>query len=141
MSIEEFDSQVKTALGRGKALSSSTVTAIVDMAMQNIRDDAHVVATLYKQHKRASSGAKLYSLYLIDAVAREARTRAKKRKAAGNQGSTTPTGSPKASSSSTRDGDETTFLKKLDALLSKIIMDCWDNGKAEHKASHRFWLK
>ncbi|KAK4049034.1 hypothetical protein OIV83_004395 [Microbotryomycetes sp. JL201] len=133
-SVEEFDRQVKDALGRGKSLSSSTVDRLTQLAMTNIKEDAHVVATLYKCHRKASPSTKLYSLYLIDAIAREARSCAKrkgKRAAADAAQSTTPPGSPRPATSG--DGDEMSFLKKLDALLAKIITECWDNGKPEHR--------
>lgn len=87
-------------------------------------DDAHLVATLFRQHKKASSTSKIYSLYLIDAIAREARSLAKKA----------------AKDLSLQDAGYSTFIAKLEAILSKLVVDCWENGKLEHRVSSATWL-
>lgn len=86
-------------------------------------NDAHLVATLFRQHKKASSATKIYSLYLIDAIAREARSLAKK--------------AGKSKDDSSKDAGYSTFLTKLEAVLSKLVVDCWENGKVEHRVSSR----
>lgn len=101
------------------------------------------MSTLYRHHRKASPANKLVSLYLIDAIAREARSRLKKAdkegKGAGTAArSTTPADSPPgaAAGPSAGDGDFASFLRKLEAVLSKIVLDNWENGLPEHRVRH-----
>lgn len=95
---------------------------------------------MYRHHRKASPANKLVSLYLIDAIAREAKSRQKKAdkegKGAGTAaGSTTPAESPPSAAAgpSAGDGDFASFLRKLEAVLSKIVLDNWENGLPEHR--------
>ncbi|BGP31609.1 hypothetical protein JCM10296v2_003381 [Rhodotorula toruloides] len=156
-SLEDFDRQVKALVTKGK-LSSSAVDGVTKAAMANVGADSHLVSTLYRHHKKATPSHKLTSLYLIDAVAREARSRQKKadkegkgkdRAAPAPAGSTTPSGSPPpddgAGAGASGDGTFATFLKKLEAVLGKIVLDNWENGLPEHKEKVRkvldIWTK
>ncbi|GJN88925.1 hypothetical protein Rhopal_001896-T1 [Rhodotorula paludigena] len=159
-SLDDFDRQVKTLVAKGK-LSSSLLEGVVDAAMRNMASDAHLVSTLYRCHKKASAANKLTSLYLFDGVAREARSRQKKLDREGKgkgrepapapvAGSTTPTGSPPPDSATPATpaesgGTYATFLKKLEALLSKVVLENWENGLPEHKEKVRkvldIWTK
>ncbi|GAA6024062.1 hypothetical protein JCM10207_009295 [Rhodosporidiobolus poonsookiae] len=156
-SLEDFDRQVKGVVTKGK-LSATFVDGIVTAAMANVESDSHLVATLWRQHKKAPSANKLTSLYIIDAVAREARSRQKKIDKEGKgktpaaasppaAGSTTPLGSPGPSTTPKSKGDGTyaSFLKKLEAVLGKLVLDNWENGKEEHKEKVRkvldIWTK
>lgn len=101
------------------------------------------MSSLYRHHRKASPANKLVSLYLIDAIAREARSRQKKAdkegKGAGTAaGSTTPAESPPgaAAGPSAGDGDFASFLRKLEAVLSKIVLDNWENGLPEHRVRY-----
>jgi hypothetical protein len=98
---------------------------------------------LYRHHRKASPANKLVSLYLIDAIAREAKSRQKKAdkegKGAGTAaGSTTPAESPPSAAAgpSAGDGDFASFLRKLEAVLSKIVLDNWENGLPEHRVRY-----
>ncbi|GAA5982123.1 hypothetical protein JCM10908_004750 [Rhodotorula pacifica] len=144
-STDDFDREVKALVTRGK-LSSSAVTSLTELAMANIRADSQLVSTLYRHHRKASPANKLVSLYLIDAIAREAKSRQKKAEKEGKQGaagpaagSTTPLDSPPgaAAGPSAGDSDFASFLRKLEAVLSKIVLDNWENGLPEHKEKVR----
>lgn len=98
------------------------------------------MSTLYRHHRKASPANKLVSLYLIDAIAREAKSRQKKAERedkgkAPAAGSTTPLDSPPEAGPSAGNGDFATFLRKLEAVLSKIVLDNWENGLPEHRVS------
>ncbi|BGP55166.1 hypothetical protein JCM8202v2_002763 [Rhodotorula sphaerocarpa] len=145
-STDDFDREVKALVTRGK-LSSSAVQTVTDLAMTNIRADAQLVSTLYRHHRKAAAPNKLVSLYLIDAVAREAKTRQKKaeRESQGKgkapaPGSTTPTDSPPdvgPEAAGGGAGDFAGFLQKLEAVLSKIVLDNWENGLPDHREKVR----
>ncbi|CEQ43136.1 SPOSA6832_05035 [Sporobolomyces salmonicolor] len=152
-SLEDFDRQVKALVAKSK-LSSSAVQSLVHLAMTNIASDAHLVSTLFRQHKKAASSSKLTSLYLIDAIAREARSRLKKQVAKGKEpavvpldaaASTTPLYSPPPDGAGEGAGTYASFLKKLEAVLGKVVLDCWENGPPEHKEKVRkvldIWTK
>lgn len=152
--LQDFDRSVKTALGKGKALSSSTVESLVKLAMANVavsystelqvctlliswlpQSDAQLVSTLYKHHKRCSSASKLYSLYLIDAIARDARSQAKKAAKGKDKQVSASALSSTAAVKSDAGGTCATFLSKLEAVLSKLVVDCWESGQKEHRVS------
>ncbi|GAA5956355.1 hypothetical protein JCM8115_001696 [Rhodotorula mucilaginosa] len=140
---DDFDREVKALVNRGK-LSSSAVASLSELAMANIRSDSQLVSTLYRHHRKASPANKLVSLYLIDAIAREAKSRQKKTDKEGKgartaAGSTTPADSPPgaAAGPSAGDGDFASFLRKLEAVLSKIVLDNWENGLPEHREKVR----
>ncbi|BGP47654.1 hypothetical protein JCM10450v2_003519 [Rhodotorula kratochvilovae] len=162
-SLEDFDRQVKALTSKGK-LSSSLLQGVVDAAMRNITSDSHLVSTLYRYHKKAAAANKLTSLYLVDGIAREARTRQKKldRDAKGKArespatpavGSTTPTGSPPpvdspaptTAAAPATGGTYATFLKTLEGMLPKFVLDNWENGLPEHREKVRkvldIWTK
>ncbi|GAA5941786.1 hypothetical protein JCM3775_000105 [Rhodotorula graminis] len=165
-SLEDFDRQVKGLTTKGK-LSSSLLQGVVDAAIHNIQNDSRIISILYKHHKKASAANKLTSLYLVDGIAREARSRQKKidREAKGKAregpaqspttaaaGSTTPTLSPPAAASpapaaaSAGSGTYASFLKILEAgMLAKFVLDNWENGLPEHREKVRkvldIWTK
>ncbi|GAA5993264.1 hypothetical protein JCM11641_000943 [Rhodosporidiobolus odoratus] len=154
-SLEDFDRIISSTIKKGK-LGSSVVQSATEAAVANIQADSHLVSTLFRQHKKASAGNKLVSLYLIDAIAREVRSKQKKLDKEGKGkppaaaspeiGSTTPSGSPAAGDGASKgDGSFATFLKKLEALLGKILLDNWENGKQEHREKVRkvldIWIK
>ena len=94
-----------------------------------------MITILYRQHKKASSTHKLTSLYLIDAIARGARSKYKKqgKSKEPEEGSTTPKDGPVGEV-----GTYGSFLKKLEGILSKIVLDVWENAPAEHRVSFSF---
>ncbi|GAA6062487.1 hypothetical protein JCM10212_001860 [Sporobolomyces blumeae] len=167
-SLEALDAQVRSVVTKNK-LSSSAVAQIVSLALANVSNDTGLVTTLYREHKRAKPRSKLTSLYLVDAIAREARSRAKKQARAGDPAptqaatlpapsagpSTTPDASPPPSrpspareGASSHDADVGTcasFLKKLENILGKIVVDVWENGPPEHREKVRkvldIWTK
>ncbi|KAM0748062.1 hypothetical protein T439DRAFT_328049 [Meredithblackwellia eburnea MCA 4105] len=180
MSLQDFDKEVNKVVAKGK-LSAAAVQSVVDHAMANITSDANLLSTLFRAHKKATSPNKLTSLYLVDAVAREAKTRARKSlkeekdKGKGKEtdsprapipapetGSTTPTDEPpplplpsgssettpaKASLQQQQPGSAAfmSFLAKVEGVLSKFVLDCWENGPKEHREKVRkvldIWTK
>ncbi|GAA5838102.1 hypothetical protein JCM9279_004126 [Rhodotorula babjevae] len=164
-SLDDFDRQVKAVTSKGK-LSSSVLQSIVDAALDNIQNDSRLISVLYRYHKKASAANKLTSLYLIDGIAREARSRQKKldREAKGKGrdgaaqspsappiGSTTPTKSPPPAASpalaaNAGVGTYVSFLKLLEGgMLAKFVLDNWENGLPEHREKVRkvldIWTK
>ncbi|TNY19613.1 hypothetical protein DMC30DRAFT_298575 [Rhodotorula diobovata] len=157
--------RVKAVTAKGK-LSSSLLQGIVDAALNNIQSDSQLVSTLYRYHKKASPPNKLTSLYLVDGIAREARSRQKKldregkgkgREGAAHSpatpavGSTTPTNSPPPAASpaptaAAGTGSYASFLKILEGgMLAKFVVDNWENGLPEHRDKVRkvldIWTK
>lgn len=148
--LESFDAQVKELASSGK-LSASKVKSITDAAMANIESDAHLVATLFKCHKQAKGSHKISTLYVIDAVAREARSVIKKGKdRAPGAASDTPTqthspfpdeegytrskgGASSGSSSSKGKGNCASFLAKIEVFLDRLLGEVLTKGPAEHK--------
>ncbi|KAI5478881.1 RNA binding protein Nrd1 [Pseudohyphozyma bogoriensis] len=126
MSLEEFDRQIKALVSKGK-LSPSLVEAVVDLAMSNISSDTHLFSTLWRAHKSASPSSKLTSLYILDAIVREARSRAKKAAAKGKEVESADSAAHAAK------GTFATFLAKIEGVLGKMVMDCWENGVKEHR--------
>ncbi|GAA5905163.1 hypothetical protein JCM8208_000300 [Rhodotorula glutinis] len=162
----KLDRQVKAVTTKGK-LSSSLLQGVVDAAIHNIQSDSRIVSILYRHHKKAAAANKLTSLYLVDGIAREARSRQKKldREAKGKAregaaqsptapavGSTTPTlspppaASPAPAAASAGSGTFASFLKILEAgMLAKFVLDNWENGLTEHREKVRkvldIWTK
>lgn len=92
-----------------------------------------MITLLYRHHKKATPSHKLTSLYIIDAIARGARSQYKKEgksKAPESTASTTPKDETPAGGGSGTCG---TFLKKLEGLLGKIVLDVWENAPVEHR--------
>ena len=115
------------------------------------QSDAHLVATLFKCHKQAKGSHKISTLYVIDAVAREARSiiRKGKDKAPGAASEETPTqthspfpdeegytrskGGASSSSSSKGKGNCASFLAKIEVFLDRLIGEVLTKGPPEHK--------
>ncbi|GAA99606.1 uncharacterized protein L969DRAFT_86873 [Mixia osmundae IAM 14324] len=66
-----FEKAVKQV--SASALTSTRVEAVKALAAKLMMEDAHLVSTLFKYHKRAEGAYKLNVLYLIDAISRDAR--------------------------------------------------------------------
>ncbi|GAA6017093.1 hypothetical protein JCM11491_003254 [Sporobolomyces phaffii] len=134
-SLEALDSEIKSVIGRNK-LSSSAVESIVALALDNVASDTALITLLYRHHKKSSPAHKLTSLYLIDAIARAAKSKSKRD---GKAASTTPRDNPATS------GTCASFLKKLEGLLSKLVLDVWENAPSEHREKVRkvldIWTK
>ncbi|KAL8283826.1 hypothetical protein RQP46_005258 [Phenoliferia psychrophenolica] len=142
--VQDFDKEVKAVVTKGK-LSPTVVQSVVDLALSNISSDAHLISTLFRAHKKALAPNKLVSLYLLDAIAREARVRAKKAlKEKGAAATTTPAEDEPEQGQEAK-GTPATFLVKVEGVLSKIVLDCWENGQREHREKVRkvldIWTK
>lgn len=113
-----------------------------------MQSDAHLVATLFKVHKQAKSSHKISSLYVIDAIAREARQQVKK--ASKGKQSSSGTATPLhdgAGSGANDDSDEPTlgkrstkgtyasFLSKIESFLDRLVAEVLSKGPPEHKVS------
>ena len=93
-----------------------------------LQSDAHLVSTLLRANKKATPANKLASLYLLDAVCREARSRAKK---AGKEkkSEVDPIQGVEAS------GTFASLLTKVEVILIKVVVECWENGLPEQRVS------
>lgn len=118
------------------------------MQQRCLKSDAHIVATLFKVHKQARSSHKISSLYLIDAIAREARQQVKK--AARGKQSTSNSNTPLqdgTGSAANDDSDEVSsdkrrassrgthasFLSKIESFLDRLVLEVLSKGPPEHK--------
>lgn len=105
-------------------LSGSAISQLTDRAMQLITPhDAQVLSVLFRASRKANRHAKLASLYIIDAVAREAKKRAAK------------SGGSTSNATADDNGTEASFMAKLEGVINKIVLDCWENGVPEHRVS------
>jgi hypothetical protein len=75
-----------------------------------------MVSSLFRLHKKAKPSHKLWALYVIDAIAREAKNVVKKGKARDNG-----------------KGSAITFLQKLEVCLERIVDESAERGPPEHK--------
>lgn len=66
-------------------------------------------------------------------MARDARSQAKK--AAKGKDKQEISSSSTAANADGNSGTCATFLSKLDAVLSKLVVDCWENGQKDHRVS------
>ncbi|SCV73267.1 BQ2448_7193 [Microbotryum intermedium] len=128
--IDEFDRLVRHALT--KSLSQSRVQAVVDSAMLNLHPDITLVASMLRHHRKATPPRKLPSLYLVDAIAREARKRAKRALKELSVSSSEPSTSTLASTTP----DYASFMNELEGMLTKIVLDSWENGEQQHRVRH-----
>lgn len=103
-----------------------------------VQHDAHIVATLFKVHKQAKANHKISSLYIIDAIAREARQQIKKGK--DRTASDTPTQDGSGAEDTARLGKKTSkngtcagFLTKIENFLVRVVAEVIDKGPPEHK--------
>lgn len=172
MLLQAFDSEVKELVSSGK-LSSSKIKSVTEAAMANIKvsrsvpagvnwraenrraltcvllgqSDAHLVATLFKVHKQAKSSHKISSLYVIDAIAREARQQVKKAAKGKQSSSSSSTPIQDGGSGINDDSDEpvlgkksskgtyASFLSKIESFLDRLVAEVLAKGPPEHKVS------
>ena len=126
------------------SLSPARVENVASLAMSNIsvrarspalvhlltvsQADAHLVSTLFRANKKATPQNKISALYLLDAVCRDARARLKKQ---GKQKEKKPDQDPVEGVDTL--GTYSTFLAKVEQILTKFMLDCWENGAPEHR--------
>lgn len=136
---QDLEKAVKELIDLNR-LSASKVKNITELAMANVevrrwtvtasdsspqahqhpldaQHDASLVSLLFRTHKKAPAANKLSSLYVVDAISREARSRVKKKlaKAAECEG----------------------FLTKMEMQLEKIVDEALDRGQDSHRVSRR----
>jgi len=111
------NTETQNLVDTGK-ISAQKIKEVSDLALANVSDDAHLVSTLFRIHKRAKPANKLWSLYVIDAISRDFRSAVKKGK-----GKEAGKGSPAS------------FLQKMEVCLERIVDESWQNGLPEHKVS------
>lgn len=131
-SLESFDEEVKEMVTTNK-LSASRVKKVTDLAMDNVDQDAHLVATLFRIHKAAKSTHKISSLYIIDAIAREAKQRTKKDKGKDKESSTAVGDDVDGSSTKKGKGTYSSFLAKIEPFLDRLVGEVLSKGPPEHK--------
>jgi hypothetical protein len=114
------------------------------------KNDAHLVATLFKAHKQAKPSHKLSSLYIVDAIAREARSQVKRGKDKGKAAATTPQASQTPSLNDDVDSDNdsvsrkrkasgtySSFLAKIESFIDRLVAEVLTKGPPEHKVSYQ----
>ncbi|KAL7009937.1 hypothetical protein EMMF5_000846 [Cystobasidiomycetes sp. EMM_F5] len=108
-------------------------------------NDAHLVATLFKVHKQAKGSHKLSSLYIIDAVSREAKQQIKRaRDKSGNskpqqRDDSTPNNEddePELRRIGKGKGTYASFLAKIENFLDRFVAENVNKGPTEHKVVH-----
>ncbi|KAL1716329.1 hypothetical protein EV715DRAFT_293402 [Schizophyllum commune] len=117
--IASFESALK-AIVQAKHLSASKMQKLTADAMQLLEHDAQLVSILARTHKSLSGSHKVFSLYVIDSVARAARSKAKKESSAG---------------SSSSSGNASSFLTKLQTVLNEVFREMVSGGVPEGKSS------
>ncbi|KAL1666685.1 hypothetical protein GGF50DRAFT_112958 [Schizophyllum commune] len=117
--IASFESALK-AIVQAKHLSASKMQKLTADAMQLLEHDAQLVSILARTHKSLSGSHKIFSLYVIDSVARAARSKAKKEGSAG---------------SSSSGGNASSFLTKLQTVLNEVFREMVSGGVPEGKSS------
>ncbi|KAL1701896.1 hypothetical protein EV121DRAFT_293799 [Schizophyllum commune] len=117
--IASFESALK-AIVQAKHLSASKMQKLTADAMQLLEHDAQLVSILARTHKSLSGSHKVFSLYVIDSVARAARSKAKKESSAG---------------SSSSGGNASSFLTKLQTVLNEVFREMVSGGVPEGKSS------
>ena len=150
---QDFDLAVRTVVAKGK-LSPTLVENVVKLAMLNItvrplaqtlrqalttscalQADAHLVSTLFRANKKATAQNKISALYLLDAVCRDARARLKKQ---GKQKEKKSDQEQDPVEGVDSQGTYSSFLTKVEQILPKFMLDCWENGPIEHRVSLKF---
>ncbi|KAI4523825.1 hypothetical protein K525DRAFT_179707, partial [Schizophyllum commune Loenen D] len=116
-SAQSFESALK-AIVQAKHLSASKMQKLTADAMQLLEHDAQLVSILARTHKSLSGSHKIFSLYVIDSVARAARSKAKKEGSAG---------------SSSSGGNASSFLTKLQTVLNEVFREMVSGGVPEGK--------
>ncbi|KAL1674066.1 hypothetical protein EV122DRAFT_293739 [Schizophyllum commune] len=115
--IASFESALK-AIVQAKHLSASKMQKLTADAMQLLEHDAQLVSILARTHKSLSGSHKIFSLYVIDSVARAARSKAKKEGSAGFSSS---------------GGNASSFLTKLQTVLNEVFREMVSGGVPEGK--------
>lgn len=118
--LEDFENTLKDVVN-AKRLSGSKVSKLTEIAQKSMEHDTKLVAILYRTHKSLSSSAKVSSLYVFDALARDARNHATKRGITGDINS--------------RTGNAATFLLKVEGVLDGLFQDMIALDNAEAKVS------
>ncbi|KAG2011822.1 hypothetical protein CC2G_011892 [Coprinopsis cinerea AmutBmut pab1-1] len=130
--ISEFESSLKE-LVQAKRLSASKITKLTEMAMGSLEHDTQMVSTLYRTHKSLAKEHKISSLYVFDALARAAKSKANK------LGLTVPEDTTGLS------GNAATFLSKLGGVVEGLYQDMLScevpEAKAKCKKVLDLWVK
>ena len=72
--FQRFDALLDTTV-RASRLSGSKVQELIKLSVQLVEDDSHIVTTFFKLNRSLDSASpqRISSLYVFDAIAREAR--------------------------------------------------------------------
>ncbi|KAF8202289.1 hypothetical protein BJ912DRAFT_436157 [Pholiota molesta] len=119
MSISEFEGLLKEVVN-AKRLSASKMTNLTDLAMKNMEHDTSLVSILYRTHKTLSSTtAKVFSLYIFDALSRAAKHHSTKNGLSGD--------------AFTHPGNSASFLSKIGGVVEGLFQDLVTSGSPEAK--------
>ncbi|KAI6149494.1 hypothetical protein BKA82DRAFT_995230 [Pisolithus tinctorius] len=128
--LDEFENTLKDVVN-AKRLSASKMTKLTEIALKTLKDDAKLVAILYRTHKSLPDSAKVSSLYAFDALARAARSSVTKHGL---------TADPNAGK-----GNAATFLLKMEGVLEGLFRDMIAINNAEVKEKTKkvldIWIK
>ncbi|KAI0061028.1 hypothetical protein BV25DRAFT_1900770 [Artomyces pyxidatus] len=129
-SLEEFEAALKEAV-TAKRISASKMKSVREAAMKCVENDTQLVSLLYRTHKSLPSSSKVASLYVFDALAREARSQVIKNELVGDI--------------NTQPGNSATFLLKLEGVLDGLFKDMASSagpeGKEKTKKILDIWVK
>ncbi|TFK29689.1 hypothetical protein FA15DRAFT_663853 [Coprinopsis marcescibilis] len=130
MSVSEFEPMLKDVV-QSKRLSASKITKLTELTMKCLEHDTQMVSCLYRSHKSLPSSFKISSLYVFDALARAAKSRATK------QGLSLDASYPT--------GNAATFLAKLAGVVEGLFKDMLSSdipeGKTKTKKIMDIWVK
>ncbi|KAG9101430.1 hypothetical protein FRC07_010311, partial [Ceratobasidium sp. 392] len=68
---DDFETQLRQVV-TAKRLSSSKMTALTELAVENMQSDTQMISLMYRLHKSLPAPNKVSSLYVFDSVARAA---------------------------------------------------------------------
>ncbi|KJA28043.1 hypothetical protein HYPSUDRAFT_178187 [Hypholoma sublateritium FD-334 SS-4] len=131
MSVSDFESVLREVVN-GKRLSASKMMNLTDIAMKNMENDTKLVSILYRTHKSLpNTAAKIYSLYVFDALSRAAKHHATKHNLSGDAFS--------------NPGNAATFLLKVGGVVEGLFQDLVTGGTPESKEKTKkildIWIK
>ncbi|KAF8595776.1 hypothetical protein BDV93DRAFT_419456, partial [Ceratobasidium sp. AG-I] len=119
---QEFEAQLRQVV-TAKRLSSSKMTALTELALENMQADTQMISLMYRLHKGLPTSNKVSSLYVFDSISRAAhRQRSKKALVADLNSSV---------------GNAASFLVRLEGILDGLVEDMLAHGPPEAKEKTR----
>ncbi|KAG8694825.1 hypothetical protein FRC09_009576, partial [Ceratobasidium sp. 395] len=110
-----FEDQLKVVV-TAKRLSSSKMTALTELAVENMQSDTEMISLMYRLHKTLPAPNKVSSLYVFDAIARAAHRQKTKNNLVADLNSSV--------------GNAASFLVRLEGVLDGLVEDMITHGPA-----------